>query len=119
MLNGLVAIISIAVSKYSQRLGDLVAGTTVIKLQLITEFGETIFAEIEADYDQVFPEVAMLTDRDMSILKEVLDLGVKGSDAEMIHRLTKRVKEVTGIETDMTDREFLETILKDYNYLYG
>ena len=118
-LNGLVAIVSIAMSKYSQRLGDLAAGTTVIKLHLVTEFGETIFAEIEADYEQAFPQVAMLTDRDMSILKEVLDIGVKGSDPEMIRRLTLRVKEVTGIESDMPDRAFLETILKDYNYLYG
>ena len=118
-LNGLVALISISVSKLSQRLGDLVAGTTVIKLNLVTAFGETIFAEIEEGYQMVFPQISMLTDRDMSILKEVLDLGVKGSDRDMLTRLSSKVKEVTGIETDLPDKEFLETVLKDYNFLYG
>ena len=118
-LNGLVALISISISKYAQRLGDLAAGTSVIKLTLVTPFGETIFEEIEEGYEIQFPQVATLTDRDMSILKEVLDIGVKGSDRDMITRLTQRVKEVAGIESDLEDRVFLETVLKDYNSLYG
>lgn len=117
--NGLVAIITISATKNSQRLGDLAAGTSVVKLKLVTTFGETIFMEIEDDYQLTFPEIQALSDQDVSILKEVMDAGLKNANHQLIHRLASRVKSVTGIDTQMGDHLFLETVLKDYNFLYG
>jgi len=116
---GLIAIISISISKHLQRLGDLAAGTSVIKLKLVTTFGETIFEEIEKDYVCTFPQIELLTDRDIAIIKDILDKGTQAADSELLSKLSGKVKNVTGITTDMGDTQFLQTILKDYNYLYG
>ncbi len=116
---GVVGIISIAVTKKGQRIGDMLANTTVIKLKMVTYFADTIFVETEDDYQVVFPEIEGLSDRDVSILKEVLDAGLKSNNPELLLKLESRVKSVTGIKSKLHTKAFLETVLKDYNYLYG
>jgi uncharacterized RDD family membrane protein YckC len=117
--SGAVGIISILISKKGQRLGDLVAGTTVVKLRLVTSFADTIFMNLDQDYELAFPEIENLSDQDMSILKEVLDAGIRSNNPELLEKLSEKVKEVTGIESKMPHRLFLETILRDYNYVFG
>ncbi|MEM6807153.1 MAG: RDD family protein [Bacteroidota bacterium] len=116
---GLIGLICIGVTKNNQRLGDLAAGTTVVKLKLVTTFGDTIFVETDQDYEIKFPEIERLSDRDVSILKEVLDAGIKSSNPRLLQKLADKVKAVTQIETDMPPREFLQTLLQDYNHIFG
>ncbi|MEO0472357.1 MAG: RDD family protein [Bacteroidota bacterium] len=116
---GLVGIITIGVNKKGQRLGDIAAGTTVIKLKLVTTFGDTMFMHTGEDYQVRFPEIGNLSDRDVAILKEVLDAGMRSSNPDLLFRLASKVKEVAGIQTNMNTRKFLHTVLKDYNHLYG
>jgi len=116
---GIIATISVAVSKNGQRLGDLAASTTVIKLKLVTHVGDTMFVDTQETYEIKFPEISRLSDRDVSILKEVLDAGLRSNNPELLMRLTDKIKEVTGIESRLSNREFLNTILADYNHLYG
>ncbi len=117
--NGLIGIISISANKHAQRLGDIAAGTTVIKLKIVAEFWDSIFTEVDEGYTITFPEIEMLTDRDMAILKEVLDAGLRTDNDELISRLADKVKAVTGIQSAINDRKLLETVLKDYNLMYG
>ena len=116
---GLVAVFTISINKKGQRLGDLAAGTTVIKQKLVADFDDTIFRDLGESYEVKFPQIQSLSDRDMSILKEVLDAGLKSNNPEIIQRLAHKVKTVADIKTDMQDTVFLEYVLKDYNYLYG
>ncbi|MEM6262657.1 MAG: RDD family protein [Bacteroidota bacterium] len=116
---GIVAIMSIAISGKGQRLGDLAAGTTVVKLKLVTSFDQTIFVETEEQYEVVFPEIKTLSDKDVSILKEVLDVGLQSNNPALVKRLADKVKEVIGVTTETDDETFLRTILKDYNHVYG
>ncbi len=117
--NGLIGLISISVSKQAQRLGDIAAGTTVIKLKIVVEFWDSIFTEVQEDYVVQFPEIEMLSDRDMAILKDVLDMGINTDNKDLLGRLADKVKAVTGISSTMDDRTLLQTILKDYNFIYG
>ncbi|RMG23786.1 MAG: RDD family protein, partial [Bacteroidetes bacterium] len=119
MFPGVVALITAAVNKKGQRLGDIAAGTTVVKLRLVTTFADTIFVDTAEDYQVVFPQIRSLSDRDMSILKEVLDMGVKSDNPYLLGKLATKVREVTHIQTNMPDRDFLYTLLSDYNHLYG
>jgi len=116
---GLVAIIVISVSKKGQRLGDLVATTNVIKLKLVTTFIDTIYVETADDYKASFPEITSLNDRDISILKEVLDAALKNKNPVLMGKLADRVQQVAGIQTRMPAEQFLQTVLADYNHYYG
>jgi len=116
---GLVGLLTLGINKNNQRLGDLAAGTSVVKLKLVTTFGDTIFVETDQDYEVKFPEIQRLSDRDVSILKEVLDAGIKSSNPRLLQKLAHKVKEVAKIETKMPHRLFLQTLLQDYNHIYG
>jgi uncharacterized RDD family membrane protein YckC len=118
---GIVAIVAVAASRKGQRLGDMAAGTTVVKLKLVTVFGDTMFVDTHETYNIRFPEIKNLSDRDMSILKEVLDAGLRSNNPELLSRLAGKVREVTGIRYDrsISDSTFLNTLLADYNHLYG
>ncbi|MEL6624502.1 MAG: RDD family protein [Bacteroidota bacterium] len=116
---GLVAIIVISISKKGQRLGDLVATTNVIKLKLVTTFLDTIYVETSDDYNASFPEITSLNDRDISILKEVLDAALKNKNPVLMGKLADRVQQVAGIQTRMPAEQFLQTVLADYNHYYG
>jgi len=116
---GVVGLIAIGVTKNNQRLGDIAAGTTVVKLKLVTTFGDTIFVETDQDYVVKFPEIERLSDRDVSILKEVLDAGIKSSNPRLLRKLSEKVKSVAKIQSDMPPRQFLQTLLQDYNHIFG
>lgn len=119
LLPGLVGLIAMGINRKGQRLGDLIAGTTVIKLKLVTTFMDTIYIKTEENYQVQFPEIANLSDRDVSILKEVLDAGIKSKNPQLIARLADKVKEVGQIQSDMQPLPFLETVLQDYNHLFS
>ncbi|MFY7899338.1 MAG: RDD family protein, partial [Chitinophagaceae bacterium] len=69
-----LALISIAISKNKQRIGDLVAGTTLVRTVARTQFEDTIFSqEIPENYEFHYPEVIELKDNDMQLVKEILN----------------------------------------------
>ncbi|MEM6765155.1 MAG: RDD family protein [Bacteroidota bacterium] len=119
LLPGLPGVVTMAVNKKGQRLGDIVAATTVIKLKLVVTFGDTIFRDTKDDYQVKYPSIESLTDRDMRILKEVLDAGLKSKNPMLIGKLSDRVAQVLDVEKPIDSLHFLETVLTDYNHVYG
>ena len=121
--SGLVAFFTIMINGKGQRLGDLAAGTTVINTKAETDLSDTLFEEIEEDYTTVYSGVVVLTDDDISIIKEVLREGKKyDRDTYRIILLKTRNKIAQKIGEDPRDedpRAFLETIIKDYNVIHG
>lgn len=111
-------VICIAVSKHSQRLGDLAAGTVVVDTKYKMDIQETIFIEMEGSgYQPVFPEVLKLTDRDINGIRNLLN-GKTNSDTEnYMLRVAYRIEEVLNIKMNGEPLFFLQTLLKDYNYL--
>ena len=69
------------------------------------------------EYQVVFQQAALLSDKDIKIIKDVLREVYKNNTYALLAPLTKKIKEVTGIETSMIPLEFVETILKDHSHL--
>lgn len=117
MLSGIVALISIVTSKKSQRLGDMTAGTSVITLKNNVNISHTILEELEEDYVPTYPNVIKLSDNDARIIKETYVRAKASRDYETLIKLRKKIVEVVEIKDfNSSDIEFIDTILKDYNY---
>lgn len=117
--SGVIALIAVSSTKRNQRIGDLLAGTSVIKLKLATSFAETMFVETNEEYKVQFPQIRNLSDKDVAILKEILDIGLRNNNPDLLRRLATRIKEVVGVESRLPSDLFLETILADYNHIFG
>ena len=114
---GLVALVSIIVSKKSQRLGDISAGTAVISLKNNVTINSTILEEIDAEYQPTYPLVIKLSDNDIRIIKETFIDARRANDPEIIHKIRLKIEQVTGIKNQSgNNNDFLKTILKDYNF---
>lgn len=114
---GVVGLISIIVSKKSQRLGDMTAGTAVITLKNDISINHTILENINVDYIPTYPLVIKLSDNDARIVKETFNMARANNDFEVIRKLTNKIEQVTGIKNQSgNDNDFIKTILKDYNF---
>jgi hypothetical protein len=58
-----------------------------------------------------------LSDRDINALKGILDTARKQNDYNLAERAAEKIKSHLHIETSMSAFDFLEILLKDYNYL--
>jgi len=117
---GAGAVISSAVSKNSQRVGDMVAGTVVIDQRARIGLTDTIFLEMPDDehYSPMFREVMKLSDRDINGIRNLLDARSNSRDTEIyMAQVGQKIKEVLKVESDLDPRGFLSQLLKDYNYI--
>lgn len=111
------AFLSMLISKKNQRLGDLAAGTLVIVSRVKSNINDTIFLELEDGYQPRYTNVLRLTDRDMNIIKTILDTSIKQKNYELAERTSAKIRTALQIHDHQHPVEFLETVLKDYNYL--
>ncbi len=110
---GLAAVIF---TPMSQRIGDLVAGTIIIDLKNRTSWEDTVFTEVESTYQPKYPQVMQLSDRDINTLKSIIENVRKKNDYDLSLRIADRIKSKLKLESDQDSLDFLETLLKDYNY---
>jgi len=114
---GAVAIISIAVSKNSQRLGDMASGTAVISVKNLWSINSTILENIEETYQPQFPSVINLSDNDMRIIKDTYNTAFKSKDYKTIDKLRIKVEEITKTQKgNLRNSEYLKIIMKDYTH---
>ena len=117
MMSGVVALVSIIMSKKSQRLGDMTAGTSVITLKNNVNISHTILEDIETTYVPTYPSVIRLSDNDARIIKETFLTAKATRDYQTLIKLRKKIVEVIDVkQEDGNDMQFIDTILKDYNY---
>ena len=121
--SGLVALVSILVTRHGQRLGDLAAGTTVIKLRPRTRLGDTLFSRLEDDHATTFPQVDRLEDHDVETAKEVLNTLTTQRRSHATFQLGNKMKaaleDKMGVTSDLSPIEFLRTVIDDYNHVAG
>jgi len=107
-------------TKKHQRLGDLAAGTTVVKLvpSAAKYHLDNVFNDFKTNYKPTFPQVEALTEGQIRLISELLENPSEENDAvlDSIDRLAAKIKQKLHVESAFINRRFLEVILKDYNY---
>jgi uncharacterized RDD family membrane protein YckC len=116
---GAIALVTLVINGKGQRLGDLAASTTVVKLKPPVTLEQTIYAQVQHDYTPTFPTVTQLSDEDVGIIKEVLSSPEQLGNPVIVGTLVRKVKEVLGVESDLPATKFLRLVVKDYNYYMG
>lgn len=123
LFSGGVALLTILINGKGQRLGDLAAGTAVVKLKPHTTLDDTILSAVETGYTPVFPQAAHLDEKVVATVKEVLNQAavLAGKDgertAQMLHRTKTVLENSMALKSDLPPRDFLETLMKDYSAL--
>ena len=117
---GVVALVSVAVTRNHQRLGDLIAKTTLIKTVPRTKYDHVAFNfNLPDDYQPVFNDVIHLNDREVELVHEVIAGYYQTNNPDLIYAMAAKIKNhlAVSLPQGMNELKFLETIVYDYNYL--
>jgi len=116
---GLVAVLVMLGGGRGQRLGDVVAGTALVSTRKRHSRKAVRIPKLEEDYIPIFPEVSLLSDRDIAIVKEAIAAYRLGESNVPTNNAAQKVTEVLKIEHDLPPLRFLKTVVKDYYHLAG
>lgn len=115
----MVSIIMIVTTKKSQRLGDYLAGTTVISLKTKSKnIIKAIDLDFQDNYVVTYPDLLnRISDRDVQTIISIISDQNMSKTEYFCSELAKRMKAVTGYSYEGPDRVFLKKIVDDYNFL--
>ncbi len=117
---GGVATLSILLTRNSQRLGDIAAGTTVVREKKKSSILKEQWREMEGlpeDYQPVFPAAQNLNNREVQLALEALQaFRRKGQRAPMERLQAHLEKKMQTGETGLHPIKFLTTVRQDYLY---
>ena len=119
MSSFILATIMVAVTDKHQRVGDVVAGTTLVKTRPRSSMQQTLYMPVaETTYNVNYPEAVQLSDNDMQLVKEVLINVQKSGNNMLAYQTMKKIESVLNIQSRHEDPvNFLYTLLSDYNHL--
>lgn len=119
-LYGSVAIITILVNGRGQRVGDLLAGTTVVKYGEHHQEPEPQLSESlqeEEAYQLQFPQVSSLSQQEIAQIRETLRNYRLSADTYPVKEMSDKMQQRLSIQTSMPPLALLDALLKDYEYI--
>lgn len=118
MTIGTLASVMVSATYRSQRLGDILADTTVIQtrsgrisLKRVLRLGSL------TKYEPKFPQVLHLNEEQLMLVKEVLTRSRKMKSTGNLNAMREtadRLRLILEIDSKLGDKALLETLLKDY-----
>lgn len=105
------------ISEKSQRIGDMIAGTIVIRSKVRNSIRSTILAQINPTYRVVFPQVAVLTDKDVTIIRTIMQQAYSTANYALMETLANKVKQTMRVYPDprqLPAPQFLNIVMADY-----
>jgi uncharacterized RDD family membrane protein YckC len=118
-LTGGLGVVFILFTKNSQRLGDLAAGTMVVKEKNYKRIHVSLdeFAYLTKGYQPVYPQASDLSLVQVDVITRTLQTGEAKARAGRIVQLAAKVQHLLGVTSrNEGAEEFLQTILRDYQY---
>ena len=119
---GIGALLAVVLTPKSQRLGDLAAGTTVVRRRQRVRLAEVLYPPAPPDHVPEFPQAEALTDADVRTLRAVL-VRLRGSkrsarSSALARRAKAAVERRLRLATvDMPAEAFLRAVVRDHVFL--
>jgi uncharacterized RDD family membrane protein YckC len=112
----LLGFLFVAISDQKQRVGDIVAGTTVIKTTAATKISHIAFHPTPEDYEPVFANAMMLNDGEVELIHEVVRTYYLTYNPQVVYSMAEKLTEHLGINIPegMNEMQFLKTVSADY-----
>ncbi len=118
ILSGAIAVIIIVAGGKGQRLGDLVAGTSVVKLIEQKEItASEIFVSADGAYVPTFNQATQLNEKDIEIIQRALEVNRDHGNPKPMLAVAEKIKAQLFIQTDLPPVKFLYILIKDFNHL--
>jgi len=116
---GIIASLYISSTEKNQRIGDMLAQTTVIKLRSNQIYNLNALVKMgEKKREIMYPKVTMYNDVDMMLVKDAMNRFKKNPNVEnrkFFSSLAKKISEDLEVKIDSRQNDkFLETVLMDY-----
>jgi uncharacterized RDD family membrane protein YckC len=120
--SGGAAIFTILLNGKGQRLGDIAAGTTIIKLTPQAKLEDTLLIRLPENYQLYFENIQKLNENDINIVLDVYKFIRKNPFQEfgkvsLQAKIALELKFNDGKVINMSPLIFFKTILDDYNFV--
>lgn len=117
-LSGIVALVAIGAGGRGQRIGDIAAGTTVVKLVPQREVtASEVFTLADDNYKPMFDQVLQLNDNDIELIQQAIRAYHETGNAQPMNVIGEKIESKLGIQTDLEAYNFLSQVVKDYAHL--
>lgn len=116
----LCAFLTVALSSRSQRLGDMIAGTIVIRtVASRSSFQQTVVMPPvqQQNYTVTFPEAANLTDPEMQLIRDVVLAVRRTGNTQLAYHAAEKIKQTIRVQSTLEPMEFLRVLMQDYQYV--
>ncbi|MEM1215191.1 MAG: RDD family protein [Bacteroidota bacterium] len=117
---GVLGALLISVGPRKQRIGDLTAGTNVIRVEATEKFLLSDIQKISSleNYEPQYPQVRQFTEADMLLIKTALTRAMRYNNDNyrtLLRELAQRLAQQLEItHQPLSPAEFLKVLLKDY-----
>ena len=96
----------------------MVAGTAVIKTAPRSSIHQTIYTPTpDLNYTVSFPEVSILSDKDMQLVRDVLINVNRTGNSVLAYQAAEKIKNILRVQTNLEPYYFLQVLLADYNHI--
>lgn len=113
-------LICIVLSEKKQRIGDIVAGTTLIKTVQRTKFESIAFRPVtDEGYVPVFQNAYVLRESEVELIHEVITAFYKTAQFDLLKVMSDKVAVLLSVNPPKygNEMDFLNTVIKDYNHV--
>jgi len=114
-----LGVLFIILTKNGQRVGDLLAGTTVVKIKKITATNvqnKILMDVVDEEYEPQIFEAANISDAEVQLIKDALRAFKHDAVKRPIELVERKIKEKYNIQSELPTVKFLYTLLRDHTY---
>jgi uncharacterized RDD family membrane protein YckC len=108
VLSGAIAVVVIAMGGKGQRLGDIVAGTAVVKMVEQHEISaRDIFVTTDDSHIPTFSQAGQLSSSDIELIQRALEVNREQGNIQPVMIITEKIKSMLAIQSDLPPVKFL------------